>query len=236
MVWHKGRPGRWRVADWLLLRGGGGGGSVGGQRNVCRLGPPPNRWWCSGQGCGARPASPQPPRRGPHAVQGRARCRGCGPAPQTSRCRRGMGMKEAGPHGIRRPLPQPLWQPPPTASPTACGAASEVPSLPMHRCPPPPPPPHLRRRLSLARPPSARPPVVEAITQRSPSGEASPTHTQASALAAAKLANWPRRWGKWGKWKNGGNGGERGGNGEEWGEMGGNGELREIAKNTGWGV
>ena len=31
--------------------------------------------------------------------------------------------------------PQPLWQPPPTACPTARGTASEVPSLLMHPCP-----------------------------------------------------------------------------------------------------
>ena len=31
--------------------------------------------------------------------------------------------------------PQPLWQSPPTACLTASGAASEVPSLPMHPCP-----------------------------------------------------------------------------------------------------
>ena len=31
--------------------------------------------------------------------------------------------------------PQLLWQPPPTACLTASGAASEVPSLPMHPCP-----------------------------------------------------------------------------------------------------
>ena len=31
--------------------------------------------------------------------------------------------------------PQPLRQPPPTACLTASGAASEVPSLPMHHCP-----------------------------------------------------------------------------------------------------
>ena len=35
--------------------------------------------------------------------------------------------------------PQPLGQPPPTACPTAAGAASEAPSLVMHPCPPPPP-------------------------------------------------------------------------------------------------
>ena len=39
--------------------------------------------------------------------------------------------------------PQPLWQPPPTACPTASGAASEAPSLLTHSCPSPIHPPQL---------------------------------------------------------------------------------------------
>ena len=35
--------------------------------------------------------------------------------------------------------PKPPWHPPPIAYPTASWAASEVPSLPIHRCPPPSP-------------------------------------------------------------------------------------------------
>ena len=49
--------------------------------------------------------------------------------------------------------PQPLWQPPPTACPTAAGATSEVPSLLMHPWPAPTPSPCLSASLlSLAFP------------------------------------------------------------------------------------
>ena len=80
--------------------------------------------------------------------------------------------------------------------------------------------------------------VSESHSSRKTTGGMGKYHEgmQASALAAAELANC-RGEGKWEKWENGGGGG--GGNGGTWREMGGMGdlgELWEIAKNTLWGV